>query len=277
MTRRPHRLVTAALSLGVVAASAAVPVASAPAASAASGTLSRTVPATFEFREIDYDGGGTPYCAVAAFVRWASVPGVSSATAKFRWRSAAAADFDGPFVDTTKESAPPFDNTFTVGGATFRVEPGHDWINPVVYSYGGGADCGESLARAQRMVDRAAGATVELDITVPGPTVKSITGSPRLPKSRRAAIGTVTCPPGGACTIKVPKKVRVKRAGVKYVLAVKAPKKLAGGKSAKVRVRFSRAAARELSGARVRPKVAVTAVNQGVARTERTVKRRIRC
>lgn len=235
-------------------------------------TVIRTVPATFEFRgEYWYTSGGTPQCAYATFVRWASVPGVTKAAAKYRYRHAVAADAGGPFADTTTERQPPYDNSYTFG-ASYQVDPGYDWI-VVNWVSGGMATCADSQARQQRMVDQSAGATVELTIAVERPRVASIRGVQRLPRTRRAKVGTVQCPAGGQCTISVPKKVRVKIAGTVYKLSVRAPKVVRGGRTAAVTVVFPRAAADALRGAKVRPQVRVVSRNLGVAPTTVVVKR----
>ena len=239
--------------------------------------LERTVAATFEFRDV-VQPTLSPYCGSATFVRWSHVQGVTRATATYRARSATAADSNGPFEDreTTASgtTSPPFNNVF-IFGPTYNVETGYDWI-AVNWVAGGNLTCADGAARQRRMVEQAAGAQVRLSVQVPAPTVTKTRVTQRLPGSRWATLGTVTCPTDGACTVKTPKTVTVRINGNRYPLTVSAPTRLGAGTKALVRVRFPNAAKAALAGNRVQPKVKVTAKNLGVATTRATVKRTVR-
>ncbi len=258
------------LATGVVMVGAGV-------AQGADGVLVKNVPATFEFR---LHSGGTTPCGAAGFIRWKSVAGATSATAKFRSRSAEAADTNGPFSDATATgqrgdgTKPPFENTFL---GVYTVEPGYDWLNAGVWMWGGSDQgCADGHLRGQRMIDQAAGVQVTLTIQVPGPVVKSVGARQLLPRSGNATVATLKCPVGGTCTVKAPRFVTVFASGRTYRLGVTAPRALAGGKSANVVVRFPRAATRDLAGRTVRPRVKVEVSNQKVAKTSLIAGRSIR-
>lgn len=254
-------------------------VATGPAA-AAPGTLTTTVPATFEFRSVDYQVNGVPSCGSATFVRWAAVPDAISATAAFRFRSAGAADRGEPFDDMEKaraagaNPASRFDNTYVFGGS-YRVESGYDWLN-INQVAGGSATCETGAARQPRMVDASAGVRLTLTIAVSAPVVTATRGVHVLSMPRRATVGSVGCPARGACTIRTPRTATVRIKGTRYRLAVSAPARIGAGRRAEVRVTFPPAAAAALAGSRVRPAVRVTATNRGVATTTATVARWVR-
>ena len=269
---RTYLTLTALTTLGLVLTPAAANADRGPDA-----IVERTVPATFEFREF-VQPGMEPYCGEAGFVQWDHVDKVTTATAKYRGRSAYAADTGGPFSDYETSASntvtAAFNNVFNFG-ATYTVDPGHDWI-AVTWVAGGSATCTDGASRIQRMVDQGVPPVVTLSVQVAAPAVTSTRKTQRLASNRFASIGTVTCPTDGSCTIKAPKSVKVRLDGSSYSLPVRVPKQISAGKSVAVRVKISRAAASALSGDRVTPKVKVVATTAGVATTRTTVKRTIR-
>jgi hypothetical protein len=102
-------------------------------------------------------------------------------------------------------------------------------------------------------------------------TIAPLTGTHRIDALRRVALATLTCPAGGpACAVTAPKRVTVRIAGKSYSLPVLAPKSIAAGKKATLRVQLSKAAASRLKGRSARLTIKVTIIRQGTKAT-RTV------
>ncbi len=92
----------------------------------------------------------------------------------------------------------------------------------------------------------------------------------KLDRKRRAAVVTVSCPSGGAaCRLSVPATARVKIGRKAYTAKISAPRSVAAGRKATVRVTLSRAAAQRLRGRRgtVSVRVQVTSPGGTVTRT----------
>lgn len=96
----------------------------------------------------------------------------------------------------------------------------------------------------------------------------------RVDGQRRATVATVACPKGARCRLTVPKAVTVRIAGKAYRVAVVAPKTIAGGKRATIRLRLSGGALRALRGRKAVVRVPTAAEANGLT-TRRTVKARI--
>jgi|GEM_PF-5464906 len=104
------------------------------------------------------------------------------------------------------------------------------------------------------------------------PRIERRAGTRTLGVDRLTTLARLTCPkPGARCRVKVAAHVRARIAGRRYALAVRAPKTIAAGRSARVRVRLSTAAAARLRGHRVTVRLKVALARQG-ARTTRTVR-----
>ncbi|HST38475.1 MAG TPA: HtaA domain-containing protein, partial [Conexibacter sp.] len=90
---------------------------------------------------------------------------------------------------------------------------------------------------------------------------------------RVAQIARLTCAPGGsACTVTVPKQVTVKIAGKRLRATVLAPRTIAAGRSATVRVRLTKAAAKRLAGRSTTVSVHVKVAVAGGRTVTRVVK-----
>jgi hypothetical protein len=89
--------------------------------------------------------------------------------------------------------------------------------------------------------------------------------------ARVATIARLRCPAGSACAVKTPKRVAVRIAGKRHVLAVLAPKRIAAGRAATVRVRLTRKAAARLAGRRAAVKVRVQVTAPGTSATVKVV------
>ncbi len=68
----------------------------------------------------------------------------------------------------------------------------------------------------------------------------------KLSTARTATLATLSCPPGPRCTVTAPARVTIRIAGRSYRVTVSAPKRVAGGRKAYVRLRLTKAAARRL-------------------------------
>jgi hypothetical protein len=109
-------------------------------------------------------------------------------------------------------------------------------------------------------------------VTTPTATVRApaLTApkSAKVGGKRLATVATLRC--GTAtCTVSVPKSVKVKIGGRTYKVAVTAPKRVAAGKQATVRVKLTAAAYKALRGRKATAKVKVV-VTAGGKRTTRT-------
>jgi len=91
-----------------------------------------------------------------------------------------------------------------------------------------------------------------------------------LGRGRTAAVATVACAKGAACTLSAPKRVVARIGGKRFAVAVIAPRRIAAGRKAVVRVRLTKAAARRLAGRRVALRLRLTAASGG-AKSTRTV------
>jgi hypothetical protein len=104
------------------------------------------------------------------------------------------------------------------------------------------------------------------------PAIAVAGGVRTLARNRTAPVATLACRKGGAaCTVTAPARVRVKIGGRTYSAALLAPKRIAAGKRATVRLRLSKAAARRLAGRRASARVRLTVAARGGAKTTRTV------
>ena len=90
---------------------------------------------------------------------------------------------------------------------------------------------------------------------------------------RSVQIARLTCPAGGgACTVTAPKQVTVKIAGQRVRATVLAPRTVAAGKRATVRVQLTKAAAKRLAGRRAAVSVTVKVRATGGKTVTRVVK-----
>ncbi len=85
-----------------------------------------------------------------------------------------------------------------------------------------------------------------------------------------AKVATVSCRKGRTCALETPKRVRIAIAGKSYSARVLAPKRLAAGRKARVRVVLPRAARKALVGRRASVRLKIVAI-AGVRRTADTV------
>lgn len=93
----------------------------------------------------------------------------------------------------------------------------------------------------------------------------------RVTRRRLVTVATLICPQGGAaCTVSAPKRARIRIAGRRHTLSVLAPRRIAPGRRAALRLRLSRAAAVRLRGRRARVRLRIAIGTQGT-RTVRTV------
>lgn len=258
-------------------------------AGAATATVTTDVPGAFQFMHGERPtSDGSHACVDAIFAQWTHVPNAVSVKVKHRWRSGGDAANGGPFTDrelTLNRDNPKrdyrFDNKWP-GDQIFQAEPGVDWAQlPYNWVVAGIARCAETRANLHRTVEGTP--HVQLTLEVTSPSAASLKGTQRLPiKTRRATIGTVTCPKYGVCTVQVPKTIKVKiggKSGKIYTLVVTASKKLTAGAKAttgKVTVTFPLAAAAALKGTTVRPSVKVTMHNHGKLKTTKTLQRGVR-
>lgn len=96
----------------------------------------------------------------------------------------------------------------------------------------------------------------------------------RVNRKRRATLATIACPAKSRCKLTTPKRVTVRIAGKRYRVTVRAPKSIAGGKRAAIRVQLPSAALRALRGRTATVRVKTT-VNASGTVTRRTVKAKI--
>lgn len=94
-------------------------------------------------------------------------------------------------------------------------------------------------------------------------------------RKRRARIATLACPRGGICKVAAPKRVTVKIAGKRYRLTILAPKTIAPGKRATLRVRLPKAAAKRVRGRRATVRLEIAVTTRG-KRTSRKLRATIR-
>lgn len=100
-------------------------------------------------------------------------------------------------------------------------------------------------------------------------TVKRRGGSAAPRKGRTAQIATLSCPAGSVCALDTPARVRIRIAGRLYWAKVLAPRLLAGGASAPLRVRLPKSALAALAGRAVTVVVPVTLSGGAGTRTVR--------
>jgi len=101
-------------------------------------------------------------------------------------------------------------------------------------------------------------------------SVAGLAGPRPLNGRRVATLARLTCPAGGSCQVTAPRRVWIAIAGKRYRAAVIAPRSIAPGRRAAVRVRIPKAAAKALKGRRARVELRVAVTSQGT-RTARTV------
>jgi hypothetical protein len=113
--------------------------------------------------------------------------------------------------------------------------------------------------------------TTSVDTAPKGPTavprIVRATGIRRLSTRRTATIARLRCPAGGPCAVTAPRRVGVVIAGRRHVTTVATGSRVAAGRTATVRVRFGRAAARRLRGRSATVRVRVRVRNARGART----------
>jgi hypothetical protein len=104
-------------------------------------------------------------------------------------------------------------------------------------------------------------------------TVARVTRTQTLSAKRLATVARVTCPPTAtkACTVSVPKTVRVTVGGRRATATVVAAKTVRAGTTASVRVRLPSAAAKRLAGRKATVKLTVAATAPGTTAARRTV------
>ncbi|HVW46622.1 MAG TPA: hypothetical protein VHA76_06195 [Solirubrobacterales bacterium] len=100
-------------------------------------------------------------------------------------------------------------------------------------------------------------------------TFRSASARQSVGRDRTVSLGTIGCPAGVSCTISAPARVKVRIARETYWATVLAPRSLAGGRSATVRVRLPKPALRALAGGSVVIVVPVTVSSRGGKRTLR--------
>ncbi|MDO8187078.1 HtaA domain-containing protein [Conexibacter sp. JD483] len=95
-------------------------------------------------------------------------------------------------------------------------------------------------------------------------------GVQRVGAARTATVATVSCPQGAACTLGAAARVKLTIGGKRYTATVLAPKRVAAGKRATVRLRLTKAAAARLAGRRANARLTLT-VKSGGATTRKVV------
>lgn len=103
----------------------------------------------------------------------------------------------------------------------------------------------------------------------PEPVVRAKITSPAKAKAtRRTRVATIACPAGAPCSVKVPKRVKIKVAGKAFKLKVGAPTKIAAGKRAQVNLRLGKPVLKRLKGrsAQVKLRMVVTRAGESSAR-----------
>ncbi len=259
MTRSTAMLLALALLLAMSALLGAT-------SSAGAATVKITKPAQLVFHHgAKADDPGN--CSALYFVQWPHVPNVTSATGVIHRT-------DGT-PKTEMAGGPDFHNVSSTV-ITYTVPAGHDWValgagwadGPVAN------DCSDMSARQRALYDPSPSKIwVELRTEVEAPRIRAIRGAVILNRARVAAIATVACPAGGACTVAAPTTVKVTVNGTRYTVNVIAPKRVLAGKTANVSVRFPAAAATALSGRSVSTAVRITAANYIEAKAASTVSR----
>jgi hypothetical protein len=82
-------------------------------------------------------------------------------------------------------------------------------------------------------------------------------------------LGELRCPAAGRCRVTVPKRVGVRIGGRTYRVAVLAPKTIAAGKRAQVRVHLTKAPAARLKGRTAKVVVPVRVTTNGTTTSQR--------
>lgn len=114
----------------------------------------------------------------------------------------------------------------------------------------------------------------QLDLRPPGARAISPFKANRRATRRVIAIARLSCPEGGTCWVKLPRKLRLKIAGKRYRATVVGPRRLQGGGSAILRLRLPKRALLKLTGRRTHIKLTVEIVNASGS-VSRTVKIRV--
>lgn len=120
-----------------------------------------------------------------------------------------------------------------------------------------------------------AGATATHEWRIDSPARPRITirRQVRLNRAGRAAVATVVCPKGSACTVSAPRKVRLRAGGRRVTVRLQSPRRVAAGRKATVRLavpKRSRAALRRRA-ARLRLTVQARPAKGPAAKASRTV------
>lgn len=92
-------------------------------------------------------------------------------------------------------------------------------------------------------------------------------GAVTIARTRRATIATLSCPRGPRCTVRIPARARIRIAGRAYTVMLSAPRRIASGRRAAVRIRISKPAAKRLAGRRAKLSVPVKLTAGSVTKT----------
>lgn len=125
-----------------------------------------------------------------------------------------------------------------------------------------------------------------LPLPLPAPAPRSTPAAPApaftvprrallIGSARTAKIATIACQRGAACAIATPSRVRFAIAGRRFTASVVAPRRVAAGERAVVRLTLTKAAAKRLAGRSATVRVRVTVTRAG-RRTQRTVTVKLR-
>jgi hypothetical protein len=99
-------------------------------------------------------------------------------------------------------------------------------------------------------------------------SIDALKGARAVGPGRIARLAMLSCPQGSRCRVTAPRRVRIRIAGRRYTVAILVPRAIAPGRTAALRVRLSKAAARRLSGRRSVVRVPVALAAQGqISRT----------
>lgn len=224
-------------------------------------TVNERVPLVFRYGT----NAETGQCDSVVFVQWKHVPNTIRAAAHY--------SFDARPNDYNVTKSAPYDDSY-VGVNSYTVQPGFHWIKIQDLSQESG-DCGFKHRMHTSMFETDQ-IFIELTFRALAPRITSLRGRALLTRARRAAIGTVTCPAGGDCTVHAPKHVNVRANGRVHRLRVVAPEVLGDGKLGQVRVIVPASAAAAFKNRSVRVRVKVTARNHIEAHRTSTVSRLVR-
>jgi hypothetical protein len=102
----------------------------------------------------------------------------------------------------------------------------------------------------------------------PAARIALVKGTQTLGTNRAVNLGTVACPSAAPCQIVAAKKTVIKVGGKRYLGAVLAPKWVAAGKSAPIRVQLPKRAATALAGHSTKVRVTVSVLANGNTTTQ---------